>query len=48
MSEKAGIVTRVRDCRGLNARIRTVAKAASRRGWETLGTLVSITIVLGG
>lgn len=38
---KIGIVTGGGDCPGLNAVIRAVAKAASKRGWETLGILGS-------
>ena len=37
MNKKIGVVTGGGDCPGLNAVIRAVAKAASRRGWETLG-----------
>ncbi len=37
MSKKIGIVTGGGDCPGLNAVIRAVAKAATKRGWETLG-----------
>lgn len=37
MSTKIGIVTGGGDCPGLNAVIRAVAKAAARRGWETIG-----------
>ena len=37
MSERIGIVTGGGDCPGLNAVIRAVAKAAARRGWETIG-----------
>lgn len=39
MNQKIGIVTGGGDCPGLNAVIRAVAKAAARRGWETLGIL---------
>ncbi len=39
MSKKIGIVTGGGDCPGLNAVIRAVAKAATQRGWETLGIL---------
>ncbi len=39
MSKKIGIVTGGGDCPGLNAVIRGIAKAANRRGWETLGIL---------
>src|SRR5688500_628245 len=39
MSQRIGIVTGGGDCPGLNALIRAVAKAAARRGWETLGIL---------
>jgi 6-phosphofructokinase len=38
MSERIGIVTGG-DCPGLNAVIRAVAKAAAKRGWETIGFL---------
>jgi len=37
MSERVGIVTGGGDCPGLNAVIRAVAKAAAKRGWETIG-----------
>jgi ATP-dependent phosphofructokinase / diphosphate-dependent phosphofructokinase len=37
MSKKIGVVTGGGDCPGLNAVIRSVAKAASQRGWETIG-----------
>jgi 6-phosphofructokinase 1 len=36
---KIGIVTGGGDCPGLNAVIRAVAKAATKRGWETLGII---------
>jgi 6-phosphofructokinase 1 len=39
MSKRIGIVTGGGDCPGLNAVIRAVAKAATMRGWETLGIL---------
>jgi ATP-dependent phosphofructokinase / diphosphate-dependent phosphofructokinase len=39
MSQRIGIVTGGGDCPGLNAVIRAVVKAASKRGWETLGIL---------
>ena len=39
MSRRIGIVTGGGDCPGLNAVIRAVAKAASRRGWEAIGIL---------
>jgi phosphofructokinase-like protein len=39
MIERIGVVTGGGDCPGLNAVIRAVAKAASRRGWETVGIL---------
>ena len=39
MSERIGIVTGGGDCPGLNAVIRAVAKAAAKRGWETVGFL---------
>jgi 6-phosphofructokinase 1 len=39
MSERIGIVTGGGDCPGLNAVIRAVAKAATMRGWETLGIM---------
>jgi ATP-dependent phosphofructokinase / diphosphate-dependent phosphofructokinase len=37
--ERIGVVTGGGDCPGLNAVIRGIAKAASRRGWETVGIL---------
>src|SRR5512147_76816 len=39
MTERIGIVTGGGDCPGLNAVIRAVAKAAAKRGWETVGFL---------
>jgi ATP-dependent phosphofructokinase / diphosphate-dependent phosphofructokinase len=39
MTKKIGIVTGGGDCPGLNAVIRAVAKAATMRGWETLGII---------
>ena len=39
MSTRIGIVTGGGDCPGLNAVIRAVAKAASRRGWDAIGIL---------
>lgn len=39
MSTRIGIVTGGGDCPGLNAVIRAVAKAAAKRGWETVGFL---------
>ena len=39
MPERIGIVTGGGDCPGLNTVIRAVAKAATMRGWETLGIL---------
>jgi 6-phosphofructokinase 1 len=39
MSQRIGIVTGGGDCPGLNAVIRAVAKAAAKRGWETIGFL---------
>ncbi len=39
MSQRIGIVTGGGDCPGLNAVIRAVAKAADRRGWQTVGIL---------
>jgi 6-phosphofructokinase 1 len=39
MSEKIAILTGGGDAPGLNAVIRSVVKAASRRGWETIGFL---------
>ena len=36
---RIGVVTGGGDCPGLNAVIRSVAKAADRRGWETVGVL---------
>jgi 6-phosphofructokinase 1 len=39
MSKKIGIVTGGGDCPGLNTVIRAVAKAATQRGWESVGIL---------
>ncbi len=39
MSKRIGIVTGGGDCPGLNAVIRAVAKAATRRGWEAIGVV---------
>jgi 6-phosphofructokinase 1 len=39
MAERIGFVTGGGDCPGLNAVIRAVAKAAAKRGWETVGFL---------
>ena len=39
MSKRIGIVTGGGDCPGLNAVIRAVAKAAAKRGWESVGVL---------
>jgi len=39
MSKRIGIVTGGGDCPGLNAVIRAVAKAAAKRGWESVGIL---------
>jgi 6-phosphofructokinase 1 len=39
MSKKVGVVVGGGDCPGLNAVIRSVAKAAAQRGWETIGVL---------
>ncbi len=39
MSTRIGIVTGGGDCPGLNAVIRAVAKAAAKRGWESIGFL---------
>jgi 6-phosphofructokinase 1 len=39
MSEHIGIVTGGGDCPGLNAVIRATAKAAAKRGWESIGFL---------
>ena len=39
MTERIGIVTGGGDCPGLNAVIRAVVKAASRRGWDSIGIL---------
>ncbi len=36
-NKRIGIVTGGGDCPGLNTVIRAVAKAATQRGWETLG-----------
>jgi 6-phosphofructokinase 1 len=39
MSKRIGVVVGGGDCPGLNAVIRSVAKAAAQRGWETIGVL---------
>src|SRR6516225_6807780 len=39
MAKKIGIATGGGDCPGLNTVIRAVAKAATMRGWETIGIL---------
>jgi ATP-dependent phosphofructokinase / diphosphate-dependent phosphofructokinase len=39
MSKRIGIVTGGGDCPGLNAVIRSVAKAAAQRGWEAIGII---------
>jgi 6-phosphofructokinase len=39
MSKRIGIITGGGDCPGLNAVIRAVAKAASKRGWKCVGIL---------
>jgi 6-phosphofructokinase 1 len=39
MRKQIGVVTGGGDCPGLNAVIRSVAKAAAQRGWETIGIL---------
>jgi 6-phosphofructokinase 1 len=39
MAERIAIVTGGGDCPGLNTVIRAVVKAASRRGWESIGIL---------
>lgn len=39
MTQRIAIVTGGGDCPGLNTVIRAVVKAASRRGWETIGFL---------
>jgi 6-phosphofructokinase 1 len=39
MSKRIGVVTGGGDCPGLNAVIRAVAKASSKRGWECIGIL---------
>jgi 6-phosphofructokinase 1 len=39
MGQRIGIVTGGGDCPGLNAVIRAVAKAAAKRGWESIGFL---------
>ena len=39
MAKKIGVVTGGGDCPGLNAVIRAIAKAATQRGWETVGIL---------
>ena len=37
--KRIGIVTGGGDCPGLNAVIRSVSKAAAKRGWESIGIL---------
>jgi 6-phosphofructokinase 1 len=39
MNKRIGVVIGGGDCPGLNAVIRSVAKAAAQRGWETIGIL---------
>jgi 6-phosphofructokinase 1 len=39
MGKRIGVVTGGGDCPGLNAVIRSVAKAAARRGWDTVGII---------
>jgi len=39
MSKRIGVVTGGGDCPGLNAVIRAVAKASTKRGWECMGVL---------
>jgi 6-phosphofructokinase 1 len=39
MNRRIGVVTGGGDCPGLNAVIRSVAKAAAHRGWETIGII---------
>src|SRR5688572_27959069 len=39
MSTKISVVVGGGDCPGLNAVIRSVAKAAAQRGWEAIGVL---------
>lgn len=39
MNQRIGVVVGGGDCPGLNAVIRSVAKAADQRGWETIGIL---------
>jgi ATP-dependent phosphofructokinase / diphosphate-dependent phosphofructokinase len=39
MTKRIGVVTGGGDCPGLNAVIRSVAKAATQRGWETIGII---------
>jgi phosphofructokinase-like protein len=39
MNKRIGVVIGGGDCPGLNAVIRSVAKAAAQRGWETIGVL---------
>ena len=43
---KIGIVTGGGDCPGLNAVIRSVAKSAAKRGWETIGIIGGFTGLL--
>src|SRR6516162_2096027 len=39
MSKRIGVITGGGDCPGLNAVIRSVAKASANRGWECIGVL---------
>ena len=39
MNKRIGVVIGGGDCPGLNAVIRSVAKAAAHRGWDTVGIL---------
>jgi ATP-dependent phosphofructokinase / diphosphate-dependent phosphofructokinase len=39
VNKRIGVVTGGGDCPGLNAVIRSVAKAATQRGWETIGII---------
>ena len=39
MSNRIGVVVGGGDCPGLNAVIRSVAKAAAQRDWETIGII---------
>jgi 6-phosphofructokinase len=47
MNERIGVVTGGGDCLGLNAVIHAVAKAAAKRGWETIGFFDRVMVLEG-